>query len=276
MPRDSSTSVWQEARSRCPGSGRCAPGAAGPCGSRIRRARWPWRSCRGPGGRTVCGSCVRPACRCTRARGPRLSRCRTPGGRTARASTPSSAAARWARASGCAAPDLASLPSGPALPAPRQVLPEVQAALGLRVDPLVEALVADPHHGVAGVLQLQPALDQPGAPPTAQRVHHPRAQPVRVHAPRFAGLAAPQAGPPLRREGGVERHGRPRAGLQPPAAGTGGTIRSRWGANHRPRFSSRLTVALSRPTRPAVSLTLRPCSQCSLSIRIRSSGDRCE
>lgn len=32
---------------------------------------------------------------------------------------------------------------------------------------------------------------------------------------RFAGLVAPQAGPPLRREGGVERHGRPRAGLQP-------------------------------------------------------------
>ena len=113
-------------------------------------------------------------------------------------------------------PDLASLPSGAALPAPRQVLAQVQAALGLRVDPLVEALVADPHHGVAGVLQLQPALDQPGAPSTAQRVHHPRAQPVRVHAPRFAGPVAPQVGPPLRREGGVERHGRPRTGLQPP------------------------------------------------------------
>ena len=112
-------------------------------------------------------------------------------------------------------PDLASLPSGAALPAPRQVLPEVQVALGFGVDPLVEALVADPHHGVAGVLQLRPALDQLGAPSTAQRVHHPRAQPVRVHAPRFAGLVALQVGPPLRREGGVERHGRPRAGLQP-------------------------------------------------------------
>ena len=47
-------------------------------------------------------------------------------------------------------------------------------------------------------------------------------------------------------------------------------------ANHSPRFSSRLTVALSLPTSLAVSLTLRPCSQCSLSILIRSSGDRCE
>ena len=47
-------------------------------------------------------------------------------------------------------------------------------------------------------------------------------------------------------------------------------------ANHSPRFSSRLTVALSLPTSLAVSLALRPCSQCGLSIRIRSSGDRCE
>ena len=47
-------------------------------------------------------------------------------------------------------------------------------------------------------------------------------------------------------------------------------------ANHGPRFSSRLTAALSLPTSPAVSLTLNPCSQCSLSIRIRPSGDRCE
>ena len=48
-------------------------------------------------------------------------------------------------------PDLASLPSGAALPAPRQVLAQVQVALGFGVDPLVEAFVADPHHGVAGV-----------------------------------------------------------------------------------------------------------------------------
>lgn len=47
-------------------------------------------------------------------------------------------------------------------------------------------------------------------------------------------------------------------------------------ANHSPRFSSRLTVALSLPISLAVSPTLRPCSQCSLSIRIRSSGDRRE
>lgn len=47
-------------------------------------------------------------------------------------------------------------------------------------------------------------------------------------------------------------------------------------ANHGPRFSSRLTVALSLPISLAVSLTLRPRSQCSLSILIRSSGDRCE
>ena len=48
----------------------------------------------------------------------------------------------------------------PAFPAARQVLAQVQRPLRLGVDPLAEALVADPHRRVAGVLGLQPSLDQ--------------------------------------------------------------------------------------------------------------------
>ena len=47
-------------------------------------------------------------------------------------------------------------------------------------------------------------------------------------------------------------------------------------ANHRPRLSSRDTVDLSRPILSAVRRMLRCCSQCSFSIRILSSDDRCE
>ena len=53
----------------------------------------------------------------------------------------------------------------PAFPAARQILAQVQRPLRLGVDPLVKALVADPHRRVAGVLGLQPSLDQFRAPP---------------------------------------------------------------------------------------------------------------
>ena len=103
----------------------------------------------------------------------------------------------------------------PAFPAARQVLAQVQRPLRLGVDPLVKALVADPHRRVAGVLGLQPSLDQFRAPPPAQRVQHPGAQRARVHAARLAGSAPAQVRLPLRGQRRIERTRGPRPGLQP-------------------------------------------------------------
>lgn len=103
----------------------------------------------------------------------------------------------------------------PAFPAARQVLAQVQRPLRLGVDPLVKALVADPHRRVAGVPGLQPSLDQFRAPPPAQRVQHPGAKPVRVHATRLAGSAPAQVRLPLRGQRRIERTQGPRPGLQP-------------------------------------------------------------
>lgn len=90
-----------------------------------------------------------------------------------------------------------------------------QRPLRLGVDPLVEALVADAHRRVAGVLGLQPSLDQFRAPPPAQRVKHPGAQRARIHATRFPGLAPTPVGLSLRGRRRIERTRGPRPGLQP-------------------------------------------------------------
>ena len=103
----------------------------------------------------------------------------------------------------------------PAFPAARQVLAQVQRPLRFGVDPLAEALVADPHRRVAGVLGLQPSLDQFRAPPPAQRVQHPGAQRARIHATRFPGLAPTPVGLPLRGQRRIERPRGPCPGLQP-------------------------------------------------------------
>ncbi|ALE14385.1 Hypothetical protein RY69_2177 [Bifidobacterium breve] len=103
----------------------------------------------------------------------------------------------------------------PAFPAPRQILSQVRRPLRFGVGPPVETLVADPHRRVAGVLGLQPSLDQFRTPPPAQRVQHPGAKPVRVHATRFPGLAPTTLGLPLRGQRRIEQPRGPRPGLRP-------------------------------------------------------------
>ena len=125
-------------------------------------------------------------------------------------------------------PDLASLPSGAALPAPRQVLAQVQVALGPGVDPLVEAFVADPHHGVVR-----------GAPASAC----PRSARGSIHGaarPSPTGAAGPSpcdavcgtrgaSGRPSAAPRGRSRTAWTSTGRSSAvSAGTGGTIRSRW------------------------------------------------
>ena len=125
-------------------------------------------------------------------------------------------------------PDLAPLPSGPALPAPRQVLPEVQVALRFRVDPLVEALVADAHHGV---VRGAPAS---ACPRSARGSIHGAARPSPTSAAGPSPCAAVcgtrgASGRPPAAPRGRSRTARTSTGRSSAAAaGTGGTIRSRW------------------------------------------------
>ena len=99
--------------------------------------------------------------------------------------------------------------------AARQVLPEVQRPLRFRVDPLVEARVADPHMRVVGPFDLQSPLDPFRRPPLPERVHDPCGQRGVRYAHGLARLAGALFGLPLRGHGRVERTGRPRARLQP-------------------------------------------------------------
>ena len=99
--------------------------------------------------------------------------------------------------------------------APRQVPPGVQCLLRFRVDPLVEAFVADAHMRVGRPFGLQPALDRLGRPALPKRVHDPREQRRIRHAHRLARLTRALLGLALRSHGRVERPRRPRARLQP-------------------------------------------------------------
>ena len=113
----------------------------------------------------------------------------------------------------------------------------------------------------------------PGSTP-AQCVQHPGAQPVRIHATRFPGLAPTPVGLPLRGQRRIERVRGPWSGLQP--FGPVGAPRSRWTRTTGRASVSRDTVDLSRPIPSAVRRMPGCCSQCGFSIRILSSDDRCE
>ena len=96
-----------------------------------------------------------------------------------------------------------------------QVLPEAQLPLRFRVDPLVEAFVADAHARVGRVFGLQPPFDEFGRPSPAQRVHDPCGQRVVRHAPGLARFTRALFGLALRGHRRIERPRRPRARLQP-------------------------------------------------------------
>ena len=95
-----------------------------------------------------------------------------------------------------------------------QVLPEIQDPLRLGVDPLVEALVADPHARVVGELDREPSLDAFGRPSLAQRGHDPCEQRVVRHAPGLARFTRALFGLALRGHRRIERTARPRPRLQ--------------------------------------------------------------
>ena len=82
-----------------------------------------------------------------------------------------------------------------------QVLPEIQDPLRFRVDPLVEALVADAHARVGRVFGFEPAFDAFGHPALPQGVHDPREQRVVRHAHGLARPAGARLGLPLRGHG---------------------------------------------------------------------------
>ena len=98
--------------------------------------------------------------------------------------------------------------------AARQVLPEVQRPLRFRVDPLVEAFVADAHARVGRVFGFEPAFDAFGRPSLPERVQDPCEQRVVRHAPRSARSAGAGLGLPRRGHGRIERTARPRPRLQ--------------------------------------------------------------
>ena len=108
-----------------------------------------------------------------------------------------------------------ALAFGAAAFAARKVLAQFQLALGLGVDPLVEALVTDPHRRGRREHGLEPSRDELGTPAPAQRVQHEGAQLARIHAVWLARFTPARVGLPLRRQRAVERLERPRAGLQP-------------------------------------------------------------
>jgi hypothetical protein len=99
--------------------------------------------------------------------------------------------------------------------ASRQVLSEVQRLLRFRVDPLVEAFVADAHARVGRPFGLQPPFDEFGRPSPAQRVHDPCEQRVVCHAPGLSRFTRALFGLALRGHRRIERPRRPRARLQP-------------------------------------------------------------
>ena len=113
-------------------------------------------------------------------------------------------------------PGPAARPSAAVAFGPGQVAPPVLAVRMPLVDPLVEALVADPHRRVSRILQFQPALDQLGRPATRQRVRHPRVQARVHHAPGLPRPARTCLGLALRGQRRIERASRPRPRLQPP------------------------------------------------------------
>ena len=137
-----------------------------------------------------------------------------------------------------------------------QVLPEIQDPLRLGVDPLVEALVADPHAF--------------GRPSLAQRGHDPCEQRVVRHAPGLARFTRALFGLALRGHRRIERTARPRPRLQAfrPVRPVRVVLIGR-------EPQSAFQLAADRGLR-AIWRTPSPSLLRNSSIRIRSSADRWE
>lgn len=116
----------------------------------------------------------------------------------------------------------------PAFPAARQILAQVQRPLRLGVDPLVKALVADPHRRVAGALGLQPSLDQFRAPPPCAARPAPRREAGPSPCDAACGIRADAGRPFSARPAPNRTDPRSTARSSAVSAGRGGTTRSRW------------------------------------------------